>query len=73
LSISTLSSAFLKSLIWVTFGCLKNALPMIISHTIGLTVLTQILIIKLCRNDNISRKILKSENGSNASTEEDEE
>ena len=36
----TLVTAFIKSMIWLAYGFAKNALPMLVSHSIGLVSLT---------------------------------
>ena len=41
---ATLVTAYLKSMIWLTYGVSKGALPMMVSHTLGLTIITLIFI-----------------------------
>ena len=36
----TLVTAFIKSMIWLAYGFAKRALPMLVSHSIGLVSLT---------------------------------
>jgi hypothetical protein len=38
----TLVTAFVKSMIWLAYGFAKRALPMLVSHSIGLVSLTML-------------------------------
>lgn len=41
---ATLVTAYLKSMIWLTYGVSKGALPMMVSHTLGLTIISLIFL-----------------------------
>ncbi len=47
----TLVTAFIKSMIWLAYGFAKGALPMLVSHSIGLVSLTLLYTVALCKKE----------------------
>ena len=46
----TLVTAFIKSMIWLAYGFAKRALPMLVSHSIGLVSLTLLYAVAFSKN-----------------------
>ncbi len=54
---SQMISAYFKSLIWLSYGLIKCAKPMLISHSLGICIITCLYLARFSSTNNATKKL----------------